>query len=47
MNETIAPPVRSNLPSPKAVLELFKPITWFAPMWAFMCGVVSSGAPFS
>jgi len=32
-------------PSPSAVLELFKPITWFAPMWAFMCGVVSSGTP--
>jgi len=31
------------LPSPSAVLELFKPITWFAPMWAFGCGVVSSG----
>jgi chlorophyll synthase len=25
------------------VLELLKPITWFPPMWAFMCGVVSSG----
>ena len=25
--------------------ELLKPITWFAPMWAFGCGVVSSGAP--
>lgn len=25
------------------MLELLKPITWFAPMWAFMCGVVSSG----
>lgn len=24
-------------------LELLKPITWFAPMWAFMCGVVSAG----
>jgi chlorophyll/bacteriochlorophyll a synthase len=34
-------------PSPGAVLELFKPVTWFPPMWAFMCGVVSSGAPFS
>jgi chlorophyll/bacteriochlorophyll a synthase len=22
---------------------LLKPITWFPPMWAFMCGVVSSG----
>ena len=30
-------------PQPLAVLELFKPITWFAPMWAFGCGVVSSG----
>lgn len=26
------------------VAELFKPITWFPPMWAFMCGAVSSGA---
>jgi chlorophyll synthase len=26
------------------VLELLKPITWFAPMWAYMCGVVSTGA---
>jgi chlorophyll synthase len=25
------------------VLELLKPITWFPPMWAFGCGVVSSG----
>ncbi|MFN9497704.1 MAG: chlorophyll synthase ChlG [Erythrobacteraceae bacterium] len=31
-------------PSPKDVLELLKPITWFPPMWAFMCGAVSSGA---
>lgn len=31
-------------PDPAVVLELLKPITWFAPMWAFMCGVVSSGA---
>lgn len=28
---------------PLAVLELLKPVTWFAPMWAFACGVVSSG----
>ena len=26
-------------------LELLKPITWFAPMWAYGCGVVSSGLP--
>ena len=32
-------------PAPGAVLEPLKPITWFAPMWAFGCGVVSSGAP--
>ncbi len=31
-------------PQPRAVLELLKPITWFAPMWAFMCGVISSGS---
>ncbi len=33
---------RSTMP---AALELMKPITWFAPMWAFGCGVVSSGVP--
>jgi chlorophyll synthase len=27
------------------VLELLKPITWFPPMWAFGCGVVSAGTP--
>ena len=32
-------------PAPSAVLELLKPITWFPPMWAFGCGVVSSGMP--
>ncbi|MBS0240807.1 MAG: chlorophyll synthase ChlG [Proteobacteria bacterium] len=26
-----------------AIIELLKPITWFPPMWAFACGVVSSG----
>jgi chlorophyll synthase len=34
-------------PSAGAVLELLKPITWFPPMWAFACGVVSSGMPVS
>ncbi|MFM7084356.1 MAG: chlorophyll synthase ChlG [Hyphomicrobium sp.] len=28
---------------PSAVIELLKPITWFPPMWALACGVVSSG----
>jgi chlorophyll synthase len=32
-------------PSPAAALELLKPITWFAPMWAYGCGVVSSSQP--
>jgi chlorophyll/bacteriochlorophyll a synthase len=51
----LAPPLPSGrLPSsaqfgsarlePRAVVELLKPITWFAPVWAYMCGVVSSGA---
>ena len=31
----------------RAALELLKPITWFAPMWAFGCGVVSSGVALS
>ena len=32
-------------PEPAAVLKLLNRITWFAPMWAFGCGVVSSGLP--
>lgn len=35
-----APDVRQTA---SAVLELFKPVTWFPPMWAFGCGVVSTG----
>ena len=34
-----------RLPALTAVVELLKPITWFAPMWALGCGVVSSGVP--
>lgn len=30
-------------PDAAAVLQLLKPITWFPPMWAFGCGLVSSG----
>ena len=30
-------------PAPSVVLELLKPITWFPQMWAFGCGIVSSG----
>jgi chlorophyll synthase len=32
------------VPALRDVAELLKPITWFPPMWAFMCGAVSSGA---
>jgi chlorophyll synthase len=35
----------ATTPAPSAVVELLKPITWFAPMWAFACGVISSGQP--
>lgn len=35
------------LPAPSAVAELFKPITWFPPMWAFGCGAVASGVALS
>jgi len=37
MTATVARPALS------ACLALLKPVTWFAPMWAFSCGVVSSG----
>jgi chlorophyll synthase len=30
-------------PAPRDIGVLLKPITWFAPMWAFGCGVVSAG----
>jgi chlorophyll synthase len=34
-----------NVPKPSDVLELLKPITWFPPMWAFACGILSIGSP--
>jgi len=30
-------------PEPWATLRLIKPVTWFPPMWAYLCGAVSSG----
>ena len=33
-----------RFPEPAAALRLIKPITWFPPMWAYLCGVISSGA---
>ena len=32
-------------PPMSALLELLKPVTWFAAMWALACGVVSAGVP--
>ena len=42
---TQSAPVSSTVgrASPGALLELLKPITWFPPMWAFLCGWVSAG----
>ncbi len=37
--------VRRQLPAPRVCLELLKPVTWFAPVWAFFCGVISAGRP--
>ena len=34
-----------RLPQARAMLTLIKPITWFPPVWAYLCGVVSSGVP--
>ncbi len=43
MAEPLVARNRRAVPTLGATIELLKPITWFAPMWAFGCGVVSSG----
>ncbi|WP_413717522.1 chlorophyll synthase ChlG [Silicimonas sp. MF1-12-2] len=30
-------------PEAKGLVQLLKPITWFPPMWAYLCGIVSAG----
>lgn len=45
MAGSISPALASRVPRAADVLELVKPITWFPPVWAFLCGVVSSGVP--
>mgnify|MGYP000016913657 CR=1 FL=1 len=45
MAGSLSPPVQASIPVARDVLALLKPITWFPPMWAFLCGVVSSGVP--
>lgn len=44
MEQPVSTTRPTPLPAPRDVLELLKPITWFPPMWAFMCGAISSGA---
>lgn len=39
--------ISRTTPQPRAMLELIKPITWFPPIWAYLCGAVSSGVPLS
>jgi chlorophyll synthase len=34
-----------RVPALSTCLELLKPVTWFAPVWAFFCGVISAGQP--
>jgi chlorophyll synthase len=36
-------PSERRFPEVKAMIELLKPITWFPPMWAYLCGIVSVG----
>ncbi|SFJ85297.1 chlorophyll synthase ChlG [Jannaschia pohangensis] len=45
MSTLTSPVPTRTLPDPMALLRLIKPITWFPPMWAYLCGAVSSGAP--
>ncbi|NCO21185.1 MAG: chlorophyll synthase ChlG [Rhodobacterales bacterium] len=40
VNLTLQP---RRLPDPASMLELIKPVTWFPPMWAYLCGIVSAG----
>jgi chlorophyll/bacteriochlorophyll a synthase len=47
MSESAISPDFARIPAFRDVIELTKPVTWFPPMWAFMCGVVSSGISIS
>jgi chlorophyll synthase len=43
-NGPLAPTI-TNLPGLlQRSMQLMKPVTWFAPAWAFLCGAVASGA---
>lgn len=43
MSDTALSTPASGAPALKDIVELTKPVTWFPPMWAFLCGVVASG----
>ena len=43
MNQSAQVNVAVGRASPGALLQLLKPITWFPPMWAFLCGWISAG----
>ena len=45
--DTILSKCKNTFMKLPAFIELLKPITWFPPMWAFSCGAISSGEPFS
>jgi chlorophyll synthase len=47
MSRPLSTTIATEYPAPRVVLELLKPITWFPPMWAFCCGVVSAGVALS
>jgi chlorophyll/bacteriochlorophyll a synthase len=47
LDRTRAEVAPAGSPSLLAAVELLKPITWFPPMWAYGCGVVSSGQSLS
>ncbi|MDG1408106.1 MAG: chlorophyll synthase ChlG [Octadecabacter sp.] len=45
---SVSPTIHAGkYPEPSAMLRLIKPITWFPPMWAYLCGTVSSGVAMS
>ncbi len=43
MADSALPLALTPRPKLRDMVQLTKPVTWFPPMWAFMCGVVSSG----
>lgn len=43
MSDSMIASQTARPPALKDIVALAKPVTWFPPMWAFLCGVVSSG----